>query len=173
MSSTEAEIDRILSRYRVPPEDGQEILDDVMLTMLVKRERIRDPERWLRRTLRNRCVHYWRQRRRHLYRVVDSGILALLNSEATPEAEREELRQELGRAADGLPGRCRAVVRQRYGLGSDAAAGDVTPWDPTEAPSDDLLRCVGALSRRLAPSLPEEPEDLPAESEESPEVPAP
>lgn len=157
MSSTEADIDRILERYRVPPEDAQAILDDVMLTMLVKRDRIRDPERWLRKTLRNRCLQYWRKRRRILYRVADRGILGILASEEVEESEKVELRRELEAAAEGMPEDCRELLRRRYGLGGSRVRIDPRPWDPREELREELYRCVAGLLRRVAPGLaPEE-----------------
>lgn len=144
----EPKIERLLTRFRVPPDDAQQILDEIMLAMLTKRERIRDPERWLLRTLKNRCVMYWQNRRRRLYRILDSGLLTILTSRQVPEAEKEALRGELGSLLEGLRPGCRTLLTRRYGLGEASQRIDPEPWR-AEDDGDELMRCLGALTRRF------------------------
>ena len=145
----EPRIEKVLHRFRIPSEEAQEILDEIMLTMLIKRDRIRDPERWMMRTLKNRCVMYWRQRRRRLYRVIDSGLLTVLTSPEVSPEEKDVLRGELRALVEGVEPECRAYLERRYGLESEHSALEIEPWAPRED-EDKTLRCVGAMARRFA-----------------------
>lgn len=154
MEPLEPEIERILARFRIPPDEAHEILDEVMLTLLTKRARIKNPQRWLARSLKSRCVLYWQERRRLVYRVVDSGIRSVLEAHETPEAEGEMLRRRLRSAIETIRPCCREVLSRRYGL--DAAGGE-----PVLAPECEVYRCVGALVRRMLArvDLAEDPEE--------------
>lgn len=53
---------RILGRFGIPPEDAEDLLQEVVCHFLLKRPQIHSPEPWLRSVLRNRCRLYWRKR---------------------------------------------------------------------------------------------------------------
>lgn len=142
-------IENILRRFRIPADDAQEILDEVMLTMLTKRERIRDPERWMLRSLKNRCLVYWRERRRWIYRVIDSGLLTVLTSDDVAEEEKGTLRDELRSLVEGIEPNCRDRLERRYGLDAEWE-DEVEPWVPEEPEEGRYLRCVGAMARRFS-----------------------
>lgn len=157
----EPRIEQVLHRFRVPPEEAQAILDEIMLAMLTKRDRIRNPERWLLRTLKNRCLLYWQERRRRLYRVIDSGVVSILSSRDVPREEKRALQREVGSLLDGLSPDCRRYLEVRYGLGSPPALPKLEPRHPTGSERDELLRCIGALARRFTRAIPlEDLEDL-------------
>lgn len=151
--SLEPRIEGLLDRFRIPAQDAQEILDEIMLTMLTKRDRIRDPERWMLQTLKNRCLMYWRKRRRRLYRVIDSGLLTVLTSDEVPAEEKGALRGELEDLVEGVEPECRAHLKRRYGL--EAQSPRVEPWSAEEEEDKDL-RCVGAMARRFSSARPRE-----------------
>ena len=52
----------LFTRYRVPAQDTEDILQQALLALVYKREKIRDPQAWLLGTLRNTCLLYWRER---------------------------------------------------------------------------------------------------------------
>lgn len=132
------EVETLLARFRMPREVAGEILDELTLALLAKEDRIRDPRRWLLRTLRLRCVAWWRERRRRLWRVADRGLRASLEAAGEGgEAERDALRQEVEHLLAELSPRCREALRRRYGLGEK------------EAGEEAVLECVGALLRRV------------------------
>ena len=45
----------VFSRFRIPPHDAEDVLQQTLLTYLYKRDSIYDPKRWLMGALRNRC----------------------------------------------------------------------------------------------------------------------
>ncbi len=145
----EPRIEKVLRRFHIPSEDAQEILDEIMLTMLTKRDRIRDPHRWVLRTLKNRCLMYWRERRRRLYRVIDSGLLTMLTSDDVSREEKGALRDELRWLVEGVEPECRDRLERRYGLDQDGERWEVEPWNPANG-EEQSLRCVGALARRFS-----------------------
>lgn len=163
----EPEIERVLVRFRIPSEDAQELLDEVLLSLLTKRDRIRDPQRWLLRTLRNRCLLYWRVRRRRLHRVVDSGLLTMLTSPEVPEEEKEALREELRSLLPGIHAGCREILTRRYGLEESALRPDPRPWDAKDETAERVLHCLEALARRFARGQP--PDELPPDLSDDPE----
>jgi hypothetical protein len=142
----EPRIERLMGRFHLPPSEAQTILDEIMLAMLTKRDRIRDPERWLLRTLKSRCRIYWRERRRRLYRVVDRGVLSVLASDARPD-EKNALRDDLTALLVRTDRESRELLSLRYGL---IPLEDDTPALPTLAAGDseaEVLRAVAALAR--------------------------
>lgn len=56
---------RILAWYRIPPEDGEDLVQTTLLLAMTRWCEIRSPAPWILGTLRNRCIMYWRGRRRH------------------------------------------------------------------------------------------------------------
>lgn len=152
LSSLQRRLERILFRYQIPPEDSEDVLQEAVLTLIYKRNKIRDPEAWLVATLRNRCLMYWRSKRSRLYDSVDVSILELLaKPEATPQ-ERQELQADLERAISELPDRCRSLLRLRYGLGYKPA--EVAERMGYQASSIRKItsRCLAALTRQLTAS---------------------
>lgn len=139
----EPRIERLMERFHLPPGEAQTILDEVLLTMLTKRDRIRDPERWLLRTLKSRCRIYWRDRRRRLFRVVDEGLLALLDEGSSEPADRQALREDLEALLARADADSRELLQRRYGLTEED--GGTTAREAV--PEADLLRALGALAR--------------------------
>ena len=85
----------ILATFRIPYADAEDLLQQTILTFLVKRDDIRKPSKWLTATLRNRCLMYWRTYRRQLYESVDVAILETLAEPDRPNQERAELTSDL------------------------------------------------------------------------------
>jgi RNA polymerase sigma-70 factor (ECF subfamily) len=56
---------RILADFHIPPQDAEDLVQTTLLLALRKWSLIRDPHSWLFGALRNRCLFYWRERRRH------------------------------------------------------------------------------------------------------------
>lgn len=110
----------ILRGYRIPPWDAEDVLQEVLLQLLLKRSEVRCPVGWLLVTLRNRCIIYWRHRRRRLGREVgvDPEDLVLRAGGSAPEQRRVELRMDLTAAlAAALPPRRRELLVRYNVLG--------------------------------------------------------
>ena len=108
---------RIFARYRIPPQDADDLLQQALVKYLHKHETVRDPHAWTVGTLRNLCLLYWRDRRRSLYESVDSAILEAIAEPSRPEQEQEDLARDLASLLAELPDRCRSVLDLRYRLG--------------------------------------------------------
>lgn len=163
----ERKLSELLTRFQIPVEEAQRILDDAALVWLSKGDRIRYSERWMLYTIKLRCVAWWRQRRDRFYEVVDRGVRSTLMSPEIDSEVRAGFREDLYRLTDSLTPRCRSLLRRRYGLGpgttvvgtedAEAEASGTAP-SATAAPSADgsgddippeVLHCVAALVRRL------------------------
>ena len=137
-----------LRRHRLPPEDADDILQETLLAFLCKHEEIRDPEAWLRGTLRKRCQLYWRRRQRSLLTMVDRSVLEALATRDSGQ-EVEDVGRDLDRALDRIPVRCRRLLELRY-------RDDCDPRDAAKQlgyrPSGVykiMARCLAALTRGL------------------------
>lgn len=107
----------ILFRYGVPPEDSEDLLQQCFLRYLLKREEIENPTAWLIVTLRNRCATYWRDRRRRPFESMETEELEGLAGAQAPEQEQVDLRRDLARSIRVLSPRHRELLRLRYTLG--------------------------------------------------------
>ena len=140
---------RLLARFRIPSQDAEDLLQDTLLLYLSSDPDVPCIESWLQGTLKNRCLVYWRERRRQFYRTMD---LALLDSMADPTAASQEHRiylDQVIRHLDNLRGPCASLLRLRY----------QSDFKPSQL-ADELgysrrgiykiiERCVAALSKRL------------------------
>lgn len=149
LTSLRPRIRRTFARFRIPQEDAEDILQDALLAMVTKGHSVRSAEPWLMATLRNRCLLYWRSRRRRLYDAVDTALLESAADPAEAEQERIGLRRDLAAVIALLPRRCQSLLRLRYRLG----------YDPSEVAScmgyrhssirKVTSRCISALTRRI------------------------
>lgn len=105
----------ILRHYRIPPEDAEDVLQDIYLLLVYKWESVRSPENWLIGATKNRCIMYWRRRRRMQSRTAE--VETLEHFAEPPPQKTAELHLDVNRAFARLPERCRTVLRLRYGLG--------------------------------------------------------
>lgn len=146
----------ILSRFEIPVDDAEEILGELFLALQVQRGAISQPERWLLASLRIRCARYWRQRRETLCLSIDSGLLSLFSSSEVPEEEKSQVRKRLEQLGSRLSAPCRETLAIRYGLSFEPRGSSVVPQDsPFRSLVDEpLLRCLAALTRRLAIGAP-------------------
>jgi RNA polymerase sigma factor (sigma-70 family) len=149
LEQLEPDVRRLLWRFHVPAEDAEDLLQDAVVSFLLRREEISTPEPWFLATLKNRCLQYWRRRRRSLLRAIDAGLLEEIGPTAAPEQERADLRRDLDGALGGLTPRCRKILKLRYGyeytgpeIASQIGAREDTVRQAT-------LRCLSALSRNL------------------------
>lgn len=152
LGRTEPKLKRVLSRYRIPPQDAEDILQDTFLILISKLGTIRNPEAWLVGTLANRCIIYWRRHRSRLFELVDSTILELLSQSEAPAQEQSDIRTDLEAMLSCLPNRCRSVLRLRYGFGcTTAEVAEQTGYCKSSV-RKVTRRCLAALTEQLVSS---------------------
>jgi len=149
LARVEPRLKRILSRYKIPAQDADDLLQDTFLIMVSKAGSIRNPDAWLIATLSNRCIIYWRKHRARLWDLVDSAILELLADGQAPAQERAELRFDLDALLAKIPERCRSVLRLRYGLGCSTAEAAERMGYCKSSIRKVTRRCLSALTEQL------------------------
>lgn len=135
--------------YRIPHEDGEDLVQQTFVTFLHKRAEIHSPEAWLRGTLRRRCLMYWRKRRRDLVQSVDTAILELFEETSGPTQEISDLRADLNRVLRKLPSRCRSLLRLRYSSGLSPIEAAESLGYQSSGIYKLIRRCLSAFSRHL------------------------
>lgn len=143
---------RVFGRFRVPPEDAEDILQQSFLDLVYKKDQIYNPEAWVVATVRNRCIVYWRKRRRQIWDAVDSAMLELLAQPEAPGQKEVALRRDLEKVLAKLPERCRNVLVLRYGLGHRSReVAELLGYQPSSI-RKVTSRCIAALTRELVDS---------------------
>lgn len=143
---------QILGRYRIPAQDAEDVLQETFLTLVHKWDVIRNPEAWVVVTLRNRCLIYWRRKRRAFYQAVDTAILELLSEPEAPSQKKTELRHDLQRLVGRLPNRCQSLLRLRYGLGCSSSEVAERMGYRQSSIRKVTSRCLAALTKELMQS---------------------
>ena len=144
----------VFARFRIPEQDAEDLMQQALLIYLRKRHTVRNPETWLVGTLRNRCLKYWRARRRSLYTAIDSAILETVASDGAPGQERSDMRRDLEGAMGRLRPRCRSILGLRYGLGCEPRETARRLGYKESSIYKLMERCLAALSSQLLESSP-------------------
>src|SRR5262249_39051510 len=121
LDQTRPRLKALFARYRIPPQDTEDILQTALVALVYQWSSIRDAESWLMGTPRTRCLLSWRDRRRRLYEGVDASVLDLLAEPCAPEQERADLVRDLSAVIGRLPERCQSLLLLRYQLGYEAS----------------------------------------------------
>lgn len=155
----------LFARYRIPPQDTEDILQQALLALVYRFKSVRDPEAWLMGTLRNKCLVYWRDRRRKLYDSVDATVLEWMAKPEAPKQERSDLWKDLETLLARLPSRCQSMLWLRYRMGYDTPEiAQRLGYSPNSI-SKVSARCLASLTRELMASgrapeeSPEDPDD--------------
>ena len=152
LGRTETKLKKVLSRYRIPAQDADDLLQETFLIMVSKLATIRNPDAWVVATLANRCIIYWRRHRSRLLDLVDSAILELLAEVEAPPQDQLDLRHDLDSLLSCLPGRCRSVLRLRYGFGcTTAEVAEKTGYCKSSI-RKVTRRCLAVLTEQLVSS---------------------
>ncbi len=142
----------IFARYRIPPADADDLLQETFVVFLHKQDSIHSPEAWLVGTLRKRCLVYWRSRRRRLYNAVDTAILESVAQAEGPAQEDADLSADLGCAIGTLSSKCRSLLQLRYGLGCTPLETAARMGYRRSSIYKVMERCLAALTSRLVAS---------------------
>ena len=146
----------MLASFRIPPQDADDLLQNVLLQFHCKRSQIRTPDAWIPCALRLECRMYWRTRSRSFTTAMDAAVLDTVAGEepAAPPQEGAVMRHTLGRWIGQLQDRCRSILRLRYHLGYETReVAEEMGYSP--ASIDKVTRrCLDALGRKMAAALP-------------------
>jgi RNA polymerase sigma factor (sigma-70 family) len=149
LTAMEPRISRILAHFSIPAPDGEDLLQDALLALVSKRNEIRDPELWLIGTLRNRCLLYWRVRRRRLYDAMDAALVEA-NAEPLPgDQARADLACDIETLVSKLPTRCRSIFHLRYRVGCENTEMARELGYCESSIRKITLRCLSALTKHL------------------------
>jgi RNA polymerase sigma factor (sigma-70 family) len=149
LARAEPRLKRVLSRYQIPAQDADDLLQETFLIMVSKAGSIRNYDSWLVATLANRCIMYWRKHRSKLWDLVDSAILELLADVEAPPQESADLRYDLDSLLSNLPDRCRSLLRLRYGFGCTTAETAERMGYCKSSIRKVTRRCLAALTEQL------------------------
>lgn len=150
---------KILSRYRIPPQDAEDILQEAFTVALQKWDTVYNQEHWLLGTVRYRCILYWKRRRDLREEPMDAADLESLCQPQPPSQERVELVQEVENIARLLRREHRRALWLRYGVGlSTSEVARALGYYPATM-RKLLRRCLQRLQKHLgeAPSPPPRP----------------
>lgn len=140
----------ILRRFRIPPQDAEDRVQNVLVQFVYKRSQIRNPAPWLLGALRRECLMYLRTCRRSRTVPVDTAILELLGEASMPDAERADLRRRLGKWIGKMSFKCRRLLRFRYLEELDAKEiARRTGFKPSSV-DKVTRRCLQALERKIS-----------------------
>lgn len=113
----EPRLKQIVSRYRIPAQDAEDLLQTALIATLRNWSVLADPEGWLIRTVINQCLMYHRSRRRHPEEPLEDAIELLpVPSPEERIADREEIERRLAK----LPLQCQQLFRLRFIYGFNA-----------------------------------------------------
>lgn len=140
---------RLLARFRIPAQDAEDLLQDTLLLYLTCRPDVPCVESWLQGTLKNRCLVYWRERRRQFFRTMDLALLDTLSQPTSPAQEHRIFLEEVLAQLEELTGPCSALLKLRYQSDyKPAQLADQLGYS-RRGIYKIIDRCVAALSRRL------------------------
>lgn len=149
LERAEPRLKAVLARFRIPPQDADDLLQQTLLAYLHKHQQVQQPEAWLLGTLRDRCLMYWRSRRRRLYEAVDSSILESIAEPRRPSQEIADICRDLEMVIARLPERCQDLLKLRYRLGCGAPETAERLGYSTSSIYKVTERCLAALTREL------------------------
>ena len=140
---------KILSRYRIPPQDSEDLMQEAFLILVTKWGIVQNPEAWIVATLANRCIIYWRKSRSRLWDLVDNAVLELLSEAGPPAQDGLDLRVDLENLVANLPERCRSLLRLRYQLGFTTTETAESTGFCRSSVRKVTRRCISALANQL------------------------
>lgn len=143
-------LDAILRRFRIPPQDAQDRIQNVLLHYLHKRSQIRNPGAWLRGALRRECLMYLRTCRRSRTVAVDEAIIEFLGGSWVPDPEGADLHRRLHRWIGKMSYKCRRLLLLRYFEGLDTEQTARRTGFKKSSVDKVTRRCVQALARKIA-----------------------
>jgi RNA polymerase sigma factor (sigma-70 family) len=149
LKGMEPRLKKLLTTYRIPAEDAEDVLQQTLLALLYQWDRVRDPESWLLGTLRRHCLVYWRNSRRKIYAAVDLTVLEWLSEPVASNQEKADMLCDLDNLLGRLPSRCRSLLQLRFRMGYEAPEIARRLGYQASSIGKITVRCLAALSREL------------------------
>jgi len=147
-------MERILWHYRIPPQDAEDLVQEILISFVRRFDRVQNNEAWLVSALKYQCLLYWRRRRKRLYQAVDSALLDALAEPQPSPAQRYDQAHDLANLLPKIPPRCRKVLELRYGLGMTPKELASKLGYQHSSISNIVRRCLAALTAKLLASEP-------------------
>jgi len=149
LAAFRGESGKLLARFRIPPQDGEDLIQDTIMLFLRLRPETPSPEGWLQSALKFRCLVYWRERRREFYRLMDTALIDALAEPTAPSQEHRVFLDQVLRRLRNLPEHCWAILSLRYQ--SDARPAELAErlGYSRSGIYKTIERCLAALSRQL------------------------
>ncbi len=139
-----------MRRFGVPPQDGEDLLQDTLVHFLRKRADLSpNPAGWLVLAFRHACMHYVRCRERRFVDAVDATFLDGLSDRRDTPADRQVMHSEVRTVFGRLRDRCRSLLSLRYGLDCEARVAAKSIGCSIESVDKITRRCLAALGRHL------------------------
>ena len=149
LAGLERQIAGLFSRFKIPPQERDDLLQEALLAFVAKREQVVSPRAWLFSAVRNQCRVFWMRRRRGLFEALDETILETFADPQAPIAERTQLGHDLKQVFRQLPQRCRSIFKLRYAMGCEAPeVAERMGYKPSSV-RQIANRCIAALSAQL------------------------
>jgi hypothetical protein len=73
-NETRPQLEEVLRRYEIPPGAAGPLVEETVLEMIYKGERVEDPVPWLVSRIRTKCRKYWVARRRLFFETIDRAF---------------------------------------------------------------------------------------------------
>ena len=140
----------ILGYHRIPPEAAEDIVQELFLRLVRDWEEINDPHRWLNKSLKYRCVDFWRNYRKHLFLDIEECTAMLFEPNETQNADAVGLKADIRSLLKNLRKKCRKLLQMRFGLG--LSTQEISPIIGCRVSSIPRLtqRCKTSFSQVLA-----------------------
>lgn len=136
----------LFKRGGVPPEDAEDILQDILARLLSREYEVRDPVAWLVASAGFAVLAYRRARREQVVQQLDDALAG----ELVMPAENLDLLCDLDRCLGELSEQCREVIRQRYGMGLEPIELAPEMGFTTRGVRKVTRRCLDRLAARLS-----------------------
>ena len=137
----------VLRRYHIPPIDAEDLVQEALAVTLDKWPEVEQLDRWIPAVLANRCISYWRARRRRdfVFQPIPPGWDAGYPGHDAAVEARVEVRRLLPRIPPGQ----RRLAFLRFWLGYSAgAAGRAAGYHPSSG-RKMVGRALAALRKLL------------------------
>jgi RNA polymerase sigma factor (sigma-70 family) len=110
---------RLLFRQRIPPWDGEDLVQQALTAAWCRWASVAHKEAWLYATIKNMCIVYWRRRR--CPRAAYGPNAIDLGPDQLERRRRRDLLLDIEIQSAKLPRRHRRLLFMRYGLGMTLA----------------------------------------------------
>lgn len=139
----------IVGFHGIPKQDAEDLVQQTYLTYLSRRDEVRSPDAWLAGTLNQRCLMFWRSRRRSWLSTVEDDYLEAVGSRDAPPQESLAVRRDLSTAISRLPERWRTLLRLKFGLGLDSRETAMRMGYRYSGIYTITKRCLAALAKEM------------------------